>query len=125
MEDGFALVVVPGRQFAQRGTGVRRLSSADAGIVHMAARATHHLLYGLLPTVVALGVVNAFVRGCSLFGLVRLPWVGDRAWRRPITERHGLAASILLGLAFFQAAAALVHHCAWRNGVPRRMLPSG
>ena len=75
-------------------------------------------------TVVVLGVVNAFVRGYNLFDLVNLPQVGDRAWRRPITQWHGLAANILLGLALFHAAAALVHHYLWKDGVLRRMLPA-
>jgi cytochrome b561 len=43
--------------------------------------------------------------------------------RRPITQWHGLAANILLGLALFHAAAALVHHYLWRDGVLGRMLP--
>ncbi len=121
---GFVLAVVLGWRLAWRKTGGRRLPPADAGAVHVFAKATHFLLYGLLLTVVALGVINAFVRGYSLFDLVSLPQVGDRTWRRPITEWHGMAANILLGLAFFHAAAALVHHYAWRDGVLRRMLPS-
>ena len=43
---------------------------------------------------VVLGIVNAFVRGYSIYGLFHLPQVGDRAWRRPITQWHGLAANI-------------------------------
>ena len=67
--------------------------------------------------------MNAFVRGYNLFDLVSLPQVGDRAWRRPITHWHGLAANILLGLALFHAAAALVHHYLWHDAVLKRMLP--
>ena len=122
---GFALAVVLGWRLAWRGTGGRRLPSIDAGAARIAAKAIHHLLYGLLLTVVALGVINAFLRGYSLFGLVSLPQLGERAWRRPITEWHGLAANALLGLAFFHAAAALGHHYVWKDGVLRRMLPNG
>ncbi len=121
---GFALAIVFGWRLAWRGTSGRRLPAADAGAVHVLAKATHYFLYGLLLTVVALGITNAFVRGYNLFDLVSLPQVGDLAWRRPITQWHGLAANILLGLAFFHAAAALVHHYAWQDGVLRRMLSS-
>jgi len=36
----------------------------------------------------------------------------------------GLAANVLLGLALFHAAAALVHHYFWQDGVLGRMLPA-
>ncbi len=74
--------------------------------------------------VVGLGVVNAFVRGYNLFDIMSLPQLGDRALRRPITHWHGLAANILLGLALFHAAAALVHHYLWKDGVLGRMVPA-
>lgn len=70
-----------------------------------------------------LGLVNAFVRGYGIYGLFHLPQIGDRAWRHAVTDWHGLAANVLLGLAGFHAAAALVHHYAWRDGLLRRMLP--
>ena len=120
---GFALAVVIARLMAWRGTNGRRLPVPDPGILHSLAVTTHRLLYALLLAVVALGIVNAFVRGYNLFDLVSLPQLGDRAWKRPITQSHGLAANILLGLALFHAAAALVHHYAWRDGVLRRMAP--
>ena len=63
------------------------------------------------------------MRGYELFGTVRLPQLGDRAWHKPITERHGLAADALLVLALVHAGAALIHHYVWRDGVLRRMLP--
>ncbi len=121
---GFVLAAVLAWRIAWRGTAGRSLPAADAGALHAFAKATHYLLYALLLTVVVLGVVNAFVRGYNLFDVVHLPQVGDRAWRRPITQWHGLAANILLGLALFHAAAALVHHYLWKDGVLGRMLPA-
>jgi cytochrome b561 len=110
---GFALAAVLPWRMVWRHTGGRRLPAADTGILQVFARVTHCLLYGFLITVVALGIVNAFVRGYNLFDLVSLPRLGDRAWRRPITQWHGLAANILLGLAIFHAVAALLHHYFW------------
>ena len=119
---GFVLTAVLAWRIVWRWSAGRRLPAADAEILHAFAKATHYLLYALLLVVVVLGVVNAFVRGYNLFDLINLPQVGDRAWRRPITQWHGLAANILLGLALFHAAAALVHHYLWKDGVLGRML---
>lgn len=121
---GFALAAVIGWRMAWRGSRGRRLPPADTGTLHAFAKATHFSLYALLLTTLTLGVVNAFVRGYNLFDLAHLPQIGDRAWRKPITGWHGLAANILLGSALFHAAAALVHHYVWRDGLLRRMLPS-
>lgn len=122
---GFGLAAALAWRIAWRASGGRRLPPADSGALHAFAKLTHYLLYALLLVVVVLGVVNAFVRGYNLFDLVNLPQIGDRAWRRPITQWHGLAANILLGLALFHAAAALVHHYLWRDAVLQRMLPGG
>lgn len=118
---GFVLaLVLISRVVWRSGPGVV-LPAVDRGAVHLLAKATHYLLYLLLIAVVGLGVVNAFVRGYSMFDLFHLPQIGDRAWRRPITHWHGLAANIVLALAAFHAAAALVHHYVWRDGLITRM----
>ena len=121
---GFVLAAVLLWRILWRASGGRRLPAADSGALHVFAKATHYLLYALLLVVVVLGVVNAFVRGYNLFDLVSLPQLGDRAMRRSISHWHGLAANILLGLAGFHAAAALVHHYVWGDAVLRRMLPA-
>ncbi|MCW6513131.1 cytochrome b [Lichenifustis flavocetrariae] len=120
---GFALAAILAWRIGWRASGGRRLPPADSGPLQTFAKLTHYLLYALLIVVVVLGIVNAFVRGYNLFDLVDLPQVGDRSWRRPITHWHGLAANILLGLGLFHAAAALVHHYLWHDGVLKRMLP--
>jgi cytochrome b561 len=119
---GFVLVAALVWRIIWRGAGGARLPPADAGFLGVIAKATHYLLYALLLIVLALGVANAFVRGYHIFGLVSLPEIGDRAMRRPITDFHGLAANILIGLAFLHALAALAHHYVMRDGVLRRMM---
>ena len=121
---GFILAAILVWRLAWRNTAGRRLPAADTGALHVFAKTTHVLLYGILLTVVGLGIVNAFVRGYNLFDFVSLPQIGDRASRKAITQWHGLAANVLLGLALFHAAAALVHHYLWHDGTLRRMLPS-
>lgn len=121
---GFVLAAVLVWRVAWRASGGRRLPAADRGALQVFAKATHYLLYLLLLVVVGLGIVNAFVRGYTLYGLVSLPQIGDREWRRQITDWHGLASNVLLGLALFHAAAGLVHHYFWRDGLLRRMVPA-
>ncbi|MCJ2137044.1 cytochrome b/b6 domain-containing protein [Methylobacterium sp. J-026] len=106
-----------------RRTRGRSLPVADPGPLHQLAKATYGALYGLLFAVVGLGIANAFVRGVPLVGSIALPQLGDAAWRRPLTQWHGLAANILMVLALFHAAAALVHHYLWHDTILRRMLP--
>jgi cytochrome b561 len=120
---GFALVIVLIWRLIWRRVGGRRLPAADPGILGVLADMTHYALYLLLLTAMVLGVVNAFVRGYNLFDLVSLPQLGDRAWRKPLTQWHGLAANFVLGIALLHAAAALAHHYVLKDGVLRRMLP--
>lgn len=120
---GFALAAILVWRILWRTGPGRTLPSADEGLLHVLAKATHLGLYLLLATVVALGIVNAFVRGYSIYGLFHLPELGARAWRRPVTQWHGLAANITLALAGFHAAAALVHHYVLRDRLVARMLP--
>ena len=122
---GFVLALALAWRISWRGTGGRRLPAAEAGVLHLLAEATHYALYALLLVVVALGIVNAFVRGYNLFGLFHLPQLGHPALRRPVTHWHGLAANVLLGLAVAHAAAALLHYYGFKDGVLQRMLPQG
>lgn len=103
--------------------GGRRLPVDDPGALHILAKATHATLYALLFVIAGLGIANALVRGVALAGPLALPAIGDPAWRRPLTHWHGVAANILMALALFHAAAALVHHYLWHDGILRRILP--
>jgi cytochrome b561 len=118
---GFVLAIVIAYRILWRGFRGRRLPAADTGALNVLAKATHYGLYLLLLVVVALGIVNAFVRGYNLFDLFHLPQLGDRELRRKITHWHGLAANIMLGLAAFHAAAALFHQYALRDRLLSRM----
>jgi cytochrome b561 len=120
---GFALAFVLIARIFWRASRGRRLPAADSGLLHLLAEAMHYALYALLLIVAALGVVNAFIRGSSLFGIVDLPQLGDRDLRGPITHWHGLAANILLGLALLHALAALAHRYVFKDDVLGRMAP--
>ncbi len=120
---GFALAGLLIWRLVWRFTGQRRLPPADAGLLQILAEAAHAGLYLLLIATIALGLVNAFVRGVSLFDLASLPQIGDRELRKPITELHELAANLLLGLALVHAVAALAHHYILKDSVLLRMAP--
>ena len=120
---GFVLAAVLVWRIVWRWDAGRKLPPADAGVLHLLAKAMHVGLYLMLVGVAALGIANAGVRGYSLYGLFHLPQLGDRAWRRPLTQWHGLAANVTLTLAGFHATAALVHHYVVRDRLIARMLP--
>jgi cytochrome b561 len=103
----------------------RRLPAADAGLLHFLAKATHYCLYGLLLAMVAVGLFLAWTRGDSLFNVVAIPIfsANDHALAETVQGLHATIGWLILGLAGLHAAAALVHHFVWRDGVLARMLP--
>lgn len=121
---GFALVTVLVWRFIWRFTGRRRLPAADADpTVHLVAEASHYVLYALLFATVALGVVDASARGFSLIDLSSLPDFGDKSASTALAFWHGVAANLLIAVAFVHAAAALAHHYVLKDGVLMRMAP--
>lgn len=98
---------------------------ADAGLAGAAAVVMHKALYILPIAAVGLGILTAWVRGDTVFGLFALPSFapGDKAVRKGIEGLHELAANALLAMAMLHAAAGLLHHFVLRDGVLRRMLP--
>lgn len=119
---GFGLAVVIAARIVWRSTSGRGMPAADQGVLHLLAKATHYLLYALLVVTITLGIANAFIRGYDLYHLVALPQLGEKDWKKTVTEWHGLSADAVLILALFHAAAALVHHYVWRDGTLSRML---
>ena len=121
---GFLLIAIVAYRVFWRATGGRRLPPVDTGALNVVAKVNHYAMYLVLAVVLALGVTNAFVRGYNLFDLFSLPQVGDREARHAITEWHGFAANILLGLAAIHAIAALIPHYGWRDELLNRMFPA-
>ena len=101
----------------------RILAPADSGVLYAVAKATHYVLYVLLAAVVVSGIVNASYRGFNLFGMWSVPQfgTGDAAIRHSINEWHGLAANLMILVAFIHAMAALVHQYVWRDHLIDRM----
>ncbi len=110
-----------------RATSGRRLPASDQGLLHAAAKLTHWGLYVLIAAMVAVGLALAWARGDSLFNLVTIPSFapGDKAFRDQIQDIHATIGYLILGLAGLHAAAALVHHFIWKDGLIRRMSWNG
>jgi cytochrome b561 len=94
-----------------------------------AARLAHYTLYALLIAVPIAGIAAQFARGNALplFGIAEIasPWIRDRAFADNVTEIHEILANVLVIVAGFHAAAALVHHFVFRDNTLIRMLPGG
>jgi cytochrome b561 len=101
------------------------LPPIDHGLLLVAARITHWLLYALLIVTVALGFANTWMRGDTIFNEFRVPAFdpGNRALMHLIGGWHALAANAVTIVAGVHAAAALFHHYILRDETLRRMLP--
>jgi cytochrome b561 len=118
---GFLLTGILLFRIFWRSTSGLGLPAADKGTLYALAKGTHYLLYGLLVITISLGIANAFIRGYDLFHLLKLPQLGAKDWKKPLTHWHELAANSLFIMAGFHAAAALVHHYVWGDNLISRM----
>jgi cytochrome b561 len=123
---GVLLGVVLLMRIAWRTRSGRRLPPANQGVMGYLAKAVHIGLYGVVVSVVLLGISNAWARGDSLFSLWKIPKLyPDIPQFKPTIENlHGTFANVLLILAGAHALVAIVHHFILRDGVMRRMLRS-
>lgn len=87
----------------------------------------HISLYVLLVAQVALRLLLRWAQAESFmfFGLFPMQFSGTehRDPAHTVEELHDTVAWIIISLAGLHAAAALVHHYIWKDGVLRRMLP--
>jgi cytochrome b561 len=120
---GFALTGIVLVRLVWRLTAGRHLPEVGSTATRWAAKLVQTGLFTLLVGVVALGLANAFNRGFNLYGVVKLPKIGDPSLKETLTDLHGLIANILLALASFHAAAALAHYYFWKDNVLARMKP--
>ena len=121
---GAALAVLLIARLPWRWTGGRKLPPADRGGLRLLAVTVQGLLYLLLFSTVALGVLNATVRGDDFFGLVRLPKLFAYSnLRDGVGGAHELSANLILLLAAVHSGAALMHHFLWKDGLLGRVIP--
>jgi cytochrome b561 len=106
-----------------------RVPSLDTGWMHVAARATHYLLYGLIAIEAVLGFLSRWEgnEAMSFFGLqIPPPFTGaGQKLAHQLQDIHNWVGWTIIILAFAHALAALYHHYVLKDRVLTRMLPSG
>jgi cytochrome b561 len=120
---GLAFVLI--RRIWWRLAGGVHLPQAGRSALDTVATLTHRVLYLLLVGTVLLGIANAWVRGDTLFMLLKIPAFdpGNTALRESVEDLHAWSANTLLIVAGLHAAAALLHHVVFKDEVLRRMVP--
>ena len=124
---GLVLIVVLALRIGWRLGPSRRLPPADSGVLELAARGMHYLLYVLLLAQVVLGLCFRWSGDNPLgfFGLFTIPspFAFTQQQGRTIGELHLWIGNAIVALAALHALAALFHHFWLRDDVLRRMLP--
>jgi cytochrome b561 len=96
--------------------------------LRLLARTFHAALYVLLLGVPLTAIFGAWLEGHPLTlvgGLEIAPWIAEsHAVGTKVASIHQLLGDVLIWLAGFHAAAAMIHHFVLRDGVLRAMLPS-
>lgn len=120
---GLAFVLI--RRIWWRMAGGVHLPQAGSSAFDTIATLTHKFLYLLLVGTILLGIANAWIRGDTLFMLLKIPAFdpGNTALREAVEDLHSWAANILLVVAGLHAAAALLHHFVLKDDILRRMVP--
>jgi cytochrome b561 len=120
---GLAFVLV--RRILWRASDGVRLAPGSSRAIDTIAALTHKGLYLLLVGTVVLGIANVWVRGDTMFMLLKIPAFdpGNTSLRESVEELHSWSANFLLIVAGLHAAAGLLHHFVLKDDILRRMLP--
>jgi cytochrome b561 len=129
MSFGILLSIVVVARIVWRFVPGHQVEPASRGWDDRAAKAVQYLLYALLLAQAALGYILRWAGGesMSFFGLqIPPPFAAfSRAQHETLGERHNQIGWVIVILAAGHAAAAFYHHFVLRDGVLKRMLPSG
>lgn len=127
MSFGIVLGAVVVLRIIWRALPGHRVRPAATGLVEIASKAVHSLLYLLLVAQTILGFLLRWGGNAAMifFGLKIPPFFPpfEKPLRHLIGEAHEYVGSAIIILAAGHAAAALVHHFALRDDVLWRMLP--
>jgi cytochrome b561 len=108
---------------AWRFGGGRRLPGIGSPAMVKLAAAGQGIIYLLLALVMAIGIVNLYAKGASVWGLIDFPRISDKELGHTISEVHEWTANILLLLAAGHAVLAVAHHYVLRDETLARMAP--
>jgi cytochrome b561 len=126
---GVLLAAVLVCRIAWRAGPGRGVLPATSGLIEIASKLAHYMLYVLLVAVVGFGLCMRWAAhgAISFFGLFAIPspFSLNHALSHSLFAMHSWAATILIVVAGLHASAALFHHFVLRDRVLRRMLPMG
>jgi len=124
---GLLLAAVVGLRILWRLGPGRRLPPASTGLLELAAKLVHYLLYALLVVIVVLGFFYRWANGdpLSFFGLFTIPSPASftKEQAHTIGNLHYWVGTAIIVIAGLHASAALFHRLVLRDGVLSRMLP--
>ena len=106
---------------------VPQVESTGSALTQLAATTVHWILYTIMIGLPLTGAFDRWARGrrLAVFGDIVVPppfpIPGGKIWK----EAHEMLAWLLLALVLAHVTAALWHHIVLRDGVLRRMLPTG
>jgi cytochrome b561 len=106
-----------------RRTFGRQLPPPGNKVVTLLANVVQVLLNLLVLAQVAVGLTMVGIRGTNLFNVYPIPGYDpdNKALLEQIFGVHAAIAWTILAVAAFHAAAALVHHYVWKDGVLDRI----
>jgi len=106
-----------------RRTFGRQLPPPGNKLVTLLANVVQVLLNLLVLAQVLVGLSMVGIRGTNLFNIYPIPGYDpdNKALLEQIFGVHAAIAWTILGIAVFHAAAALVHHYVWKDGVLDRI----
>jgi cytochrome b561 len=127
MSFGILLTVVLVVRIVWRLTPGHRVQDATTGLVEVASKAMHYILYGLLSAQAVLGFVLRWSgnEAMSFFGLQIPPPFApfSKPAHQLVGDAHNWIGWAIIILAGGHAAAALFHHYVLRDDVLWRMMP--
>ena len=121
---GAILILLWLARIVWRATSGRRLPGLGSPTMAWLAKAGHGMLYLGIGLVCAVGIVNLFAHGSSVWGLIHFPKLADKTLRGLIAVSHEWGANLLLLLAAGHACVALAHQFVLRDGALARMWPA-
>jgi cytochrome b561 len=125
---GFTVFLLVVARLVWRAFDRRPAEQPMPGLMALAGKASHWLLYALLVAIPLTAIFGSWLEGHSLmlYGNEVAPWIAtSRSAGHQILEVHQLLGTTLIWVAGLHAAAALFHHFFLKDRVLRQMLPVG
>ena len=126
---GFAVFVLVFLRVVWRLFDRRPAGPPVPGVMALAGKVSHWLLYALLFAIPATAIAGSWLEGHSItvngLGAIGPYFATSRSFGHEILDIHQLLGTTIMWVAGFHAAAAIFHHFFLKDRVLRQMLPVG